>query len=84
MDVLCTFKIKIKSQNIDHGCIQDQWPYPYQDQDTKPQSRTSSLLQSPKLGLKGHGCSLYLQNQDRAKTQLSNLVLTQICLTQKS
>ena len=24
MDVLCTFKIKIESQNLDHGCIKDQ------------------------------------------------------------
>ena len=24
MDVLCTFKIKIESQNSDHGCIKDQ------------------------------------------------------------
>ena len=24
MDVLCTFKIKIESQNFDHGCIKDQ------------------------------------------------------------
>ena len=31
MDVLCTFKIKIESQNLDHGCIIDQWPYPNQD-----------------------------------------------------
>merc|ERR1711954_268120 len=23
MDVLCTFKIKIESQNSDHGCIKD-------------------------------------------------------------
>ena len=23
MDVLCTFKIKIESQNLDHGCIKD-------------------------------------------------------------
>ena len=44
MDVLCTFKIKIESQNLDHGCIKDQWPYPNQDQDTKPQSETSSIL----------------------------------------
>ena len=65
MDVLCTFKIKIESQNLDHGCIKDQWPYPNQDQDAKPQSGTSSILQSPKWGLKGHGCSLHLQNQDR-------------------
>ena len=65
MDVLCNFKIKIKSQNLDHDCIKDQWPYPNQDQDAKPQSGTSSVLQSPKWGLKGHGCSLHLQNQDR-------------------
>ena len=65
IDVLCTFKIKIESQNLDHGCIKDQWPYPNQDQDAKPQSGTSSILQSPKWGLKGHGCSLHLQNQDR-------------------
>jgi len=23
MDVLCTFKIKIESKNLDHGCIKD-------------------------------------------------------------
>jgi len=33
MDVLCTFKIKGESQNLDHGCVKDQWPYPNQDQD---------------------------------------------------
>ena len=26
MDVLCAFKIKIESQNLDHGCNKDQWP----------------------------------------------------------
>merc|ERR1712081_169509 len=65
MDVLCTFKIKIESQNSEYGCIKDQWPYPNHYQDAKPQSGTSSLLGSPKSGLKGHGCSLHLQNQDR-------------------
>ena len=24
IDELCTFKIKIESQNLDHGCIKDQ------------------------------------------------------------
>ena len=24
IDVLCTFKVKIKNQNPDHGCIKDQ------------------------------------------------------------
>ena len=23
MDILCTFKIKLDSQNLDHGCIKD-------------------------------------------------------------
>ena len=36
MDVLCTFKIKIESQNIEHGCIKDQWPYINQIQDAGP------------------------------------------------
>ena len=61
----CTFKIKIERQNSKHKCFKYQWPYPNQYQDAKPQSGTSSILQSPKWGLKGHGCSLHLQNQDR-------------------
>merc|ERR1711954_589286 len=65
MDVLCTFKIKIQSQNSDHGYIKDQQPYPNQDQHAKPQLGTSSVLQSPKSGHKGQGCSLHLQNRDR-------------------
>ena len=60
MDVLCTFKMKIERQNSKYGCIKDQWPYPNQDLDAKPQSGTSSVLQNPKWGLKGHGCSLHL------------------------
>ena len=65
MDVLCTFKIKIESQNSDDGYMKNQWQYPNQDQEAKPQSGTSSILQSPKSAHKGHGCSLNLQNQDR-------------------
>merc|ERR1712025_1425725 len=65
MDVLCTFKIKIESQNSEYGCTKDQSLYPNQYQDAKPQSGTSSVLQSPRSGLKGHGCSLHLQSQDR-------------------
>ena len=30
MDVLCSFKIKIESQNLQHWCIKDLWPYPNQ------------------------------------------------------
>ena len=65
MDVLCTFEIHIENQNLDQGCNKDQWPNSNQDQDAKPQSGISSVLQSSKLGLKGHGCPLPLQNQDR-------------------
>ena len=36
MDVLCTFKINIGSQNFQHGSNRNQWLYPNQDQDTKP------------------------------------------------
>ena len=65
MDVLFIFKIKLESQNSKYGCTKDHWPYPNQCQDAKPQSGTSSILQSPKSGLKGHGCSSHLQNKDR-------------------
>ena len=44
MDVLCTFKIKIESQNSDHGYIKDQIPYPNQDKDAKTCSGTSNIL----------------------------------------
>ena len=60
MDVLCTFKIKIESQNLGHGCIKDQWPYPNQNQGSELQPGIFSFLKSHKKGLKGHGCSLYL------------------------
>ena len=46
MAVLCTFKIRIESRNLDHGCIKDQWLYQNQDQDAKSQSGTSSVLQA--------------------------------------
>ena len=61
MDVLFTFKIKIESQNLEYGLTKDQWLNPNQYQDAKFQSGTSSILQSPKSGLIGHGCSLHLQ-----------------------
>ena len=47
MDVLCTFKIKIESQYLEHGCIIDQYPYPNQDQYAKLQSVISGIPQSP-------------------------------------
>ena len=48
MGVLCTFKIKIEIQNLEQGGNQDQLPYPNQDQDAKPQSGSTCVLQSPK------------------------------------
>ena len=36
INVLCAFKIKIKSQNFNHGYIKDQSPYSNQDQDANP------------------------------------------------
>ena len=36
MDVICTFNIKIWSQNSDHWCIKDHRPYPNQNHDFKP------------------------------------------------
>ena len=65
MDVLCTFKIKLERQNSDHWCNIEHWSYPNQDQDAKPQSENSSVLQIPKWGHKGHWCSLHFQNQDQ-------------------
>ena len=44
MYVLCTFKAKIESQNLEHGHTKDQWPYPNQYQDARPHSRTSRLF----------------------------------------
>ena len=38
MDLLCTFKIKIESQNSEHGCIKDSLPYTNQYQDAEPES----------------------------------------------
>ena len=64
MDVLYTFKIKIKRQNLDCWCMKEQLLFPNQDKDAKYQSRTSRVLQSQESGLKGHGCSLYLKYQD--------------------
>ena len=72
MDVLCNFKLKMGSQNSRYWGTKDQWPYPNQYQDAKPKSGTFSPHQSPKSGLKGHGCSLLIQNQDREKECINN------------
>ena len=65
INVLCTLKIKINSHHSGHLYIKERQPYLNQDHHAKPQSGTSRVLQSPKSGLEGHGCSLDLQNKDR-------------------
>ena len=64
MDVLCTFKISIESQNFEHECTKYQLPYLNQDQDAEFQSGASSIILSYKSKLEGHRCSLNHQNQD--------------------
>ena len=38
--------------------------------------RTSSILQSPKSGIKGHKCSLHLQNQERERIWKMDVSMT--------
>ena len=50
--------------------------HPNQDQDCKPQSGTSSILQNPKSEVNGQGFLLHLQNQDTALIQNIDLSKT--------
>ena len=52
MEGFCTFKIKIKSWNLDHWYIKCQWPYRHKDQDARPQSGTSRILKALNKDLK--------------------------------
>ena len=52
MDNLCTFKIKIGSQNWDHGWINDQWLYDNQDQDPIPSQEPPVSSKAPNQDLK--------------------------------
>merc|ERR1711954_105435 len=63
MYVLCNQKINMESQNLDYGCIKYQRPYPNQDQDTKLQSGTCSVLKRFKSALEGHGSSFGTSEQ---------------------
>ena len=51
MDVLCTFKIKIETQNLEYGCIKDQWLNPNQDQDAHPSQEPSNSSKAPSQDL---------------------------------
>ena len=66
LDVLCTFKIKRERQDLECGWSKNWWPYLIKIEMQNPsQAPPSSILQSPKWGLKEHECSLHFQNQDR-------------------
>ena len=49
--------MKIERHILEHGCINDRWPYPDQDLYIDAQLETSSILKSPTSGLKGHRVS---------------------------
>ena len=50
MDFSCTFIIKLENQQSECGCIKNQWLY--SDSNAKPQSGTSSILQSSNQDLR--------------------------------
>ena len=57
----------------------DHWPYQNHDKDAKPHQGTSSILQTPILGLLGYGCTWHLQIQQK-ETRFGKL-LSQRSLT---
>ena len=52
MDVLSTFKIKIESQNMDHGCIKDQWPIKIKIKMLNPNQELLASSKAPNQDLK--------------------------------
>lgn len=61
MDVLYTFKINLNSQNSDHGCIEEQWPYSTQDPNIKPKSGSLDFIKNEAHKLKSN--FIYLTKQ---------------------
>ena len=68
MVVFFTFRIKVESTYLDHGCIKDK---------RQRYQTPVSVLQSPKSGLKGQRCSLYLQS--RARAQIPYMDIPKTC-----
>ena len=52
MAVLCTFKIKLESQKLEHEFSKDQWPYPNQDQDKNPSQELPASSRASNHNLK--------------------------------
>ena len=80
IDVLCTFKIKIEPKL---GSLIYKRPVTIFELRSRCHSQlgTSSVLQRPKSGLKGHGCSLHLQNQDGEQKFGTQVYLGQVTIT---
>ena len=47
MDVICTFKMKKDSQNLEYGYIKDQCPQINQDQDAQPSQEPPASSKAP-------------------------------------
>ena len=58
-------EINLGRQNLDQGPIKTQKPYPNPDPRGLTPMKNFWHNQSPKSGVKGHWCSLHLQNQFR-------------------
>ena len=52
MDVVCTFKINIESQNLEQWYIKDQWQYPNKDQDARPSQEPQASFKAQSKDLK--------------------------------
>ena len=61
MEVLYNFKINLNSQNSDHGCIKEQWPYSNQDPNIKPKSGSLDFIKNEAYKLKSN--FIYLTKQ---------------------
>merc|ERR1712239_81261 len=61
MDVLCTFKIKIKSQNFDHNIIKTSDHIKIKIKMPNPSQEHPASSKASNEDLKGHGCFLHLQ-----------------------
>ena len=77
MDVLCTFKIKIESKNLEHGYIKDQGPYQNLDQDAKIPVR--NLQRPPKSQMRTYRTWMFFapsKSRQEAKIQIMGISKT--------
>ena len=60
---------------FDYGSVRNHWPYPNHDQDEKPKSGTSCILQSPISWLQEHGYFFWI-----FKIKIESQKLEPVCL----